>query len=201
MRKSIVLAAVAALVVLLASAGSASATTRGIVINTPLTTQTGPLNFIGPTSNFVCQVQFRKQLIVGLTPFGVAALTRIGKVAAGQIACPAGPATFLNLPPQLGGQPPIGPLPSSWDISVLGSDLATGELVFGILDFQVRLPNGCLYRGTVLGRLGPLGQVLRFLGNQTIPLWIGPGNCDPQIRVVGNLNDTPPIIFSLLNGV
>jgi hypothetical protein len=198
MRKSAVLVA-AVVLVLLAAAGSASATTIGIANNTPLTTQVGQLNFVGLTTNFVCQVQLRKLLRVGLIPV-VSALTRLGRVVAGQIACPAGPASFLNLPPQLGGIPPIGPLPTSWDISFLGSDLATGELVFGILDFQVKLPNGCLSQGTVLGRLGPAGQILRFLGNQTIPLGAPGIGCDPQIRVVGNLTDNPPINFILLRG-
>lgn len=200
MRKSAVLVA-AVVLVLLAAAGSASATTIGIVNNTPLTTQTGQLNFVGPTAGFACQVQFRKLLNVGLIlvrPTGQ--LTRLGRVVAGQIVCPGGPANFLNLPLQLGGIPPIGPLPTSWDISFLGSDLVTGELVFGILDFQVKLPNGCLYQGTVLGRLGPAGQILRFLGNQTIPLAGGPATCDPQIRVTGNLTDNPPINFFLLRG-
>lgn len=194
MRKSVVL--VAAVALLLFAAGSASASTTGIVNQTPLTTQQGQLTFAGATAAFTCQVQFRKQLRTGLIPVLVGALTRLGRVAAGQIGC-AG-ASFLNLPPQLGGIPPIGPLPNSWDISFLGSDLLTGELVFGILDFQVRLPNGCLYRGTVLGRLTPNGANLRFLGNQTIPLAGGAAACDPQIRVVGTLVDTPPIIYTLL---
>ncbi|MDO8185325.1 hypothetical protein Q5424_06580 [Conexibacter sp. JD483] len=198
MRKSAVLGAVVAF--LLLAAGGASATTLGIANQTPLTTQVGQLQFVGATVTFACQVQLRKQLIVGLIPV-VSSLTRLGKVAAGQINCPAGAASFLNLPPQLGGTPPPGPLATSWDVSFLASDLITGELLFGILDFQVKLPNGCLYRGTVLGRLTPNGATLRFLGAQPIPLFIGSASaCDPQIRVVGNLADNPPIVYTLLIG-
>lgn len=194
MRKSVALAV--AVAVLLAAAGTASATTRGILIQGPaLTQQVGLLTFAGPTTTFTCQVVLRKQLRLGLIPV-MTQLTRIGRVTSGQIVnCPG--ATFLNLPPQLGGTPPIGPTPTSWDISFLSSDLATGEMLFGILDFQVRLPNGCLYRGTVLGRLSRDGTLLRFIG-PPIPLAGGPATCDPLINVGGTLNDNPPIIYQLL---
>lgn len=198
MRKSTAVVA-AVLAMLLAAAGAASATTIGIAINTPLTTQIGNLNFAGPTTNFNCNIQLRKRMVVGLTIVNRTGLTRIGRVEAGRITCPAGPATLLNLPPELGGIPPIGPLPTSWDISFLASDLVTGELLFGILDFQVRLPNGCLYRGVLLGRLTPDGALLRFTGQPGLPLAFGPPACDPQINVTGNLNDNPPINFILLN--
>lgn len=195
-KKTAALVAVVA-AMLLAAAGSASATTIGIVNQTPLTQQVGQLTFSGPTATFTCQVVLRKQLLTGLIPVRTGSLTRLGRVTSGQILnCPG--AAFLNLPPQLGGQPPIGPLPNSWDVSFLSSDLLTGEMLFGILDFQVRLPNGCLYRGTVLGRLSRDGITLRFLGNPPIPRVGGPATCDPQINVAGMLNDNPPIIYQLL---
>lgn len=199
MRKYVAIAA-AAVLLLLASAAGAAASTIGIANTTPLTQQVGNLNFIGATTNFNCQVVLRKQLIVGLILVRTGSLVRLGRVTSGQIVCPAGAANFLNLPLQLGGMPPIGPLPTSWDISFLASDLATGELLFGILDFQVKLPNGCLYRGTVLGRLQPGGAVLRFVGGPPIPLAGGGPVCDPQIGVGGILNDNPPINFILLIG-
>lgn len=177
-------------------AATAPAATIGIVNQTPLTTQTGNLTFFSGTFSVTCAVQLRKQLRTGLIPV-IAALTRLGRVAAGQLG-PNCPAAFLNLPPQLGGVPPIGPTPTSWDVSFLGSDPLTGELLFGILDFQVKFNNGCLYRGTLLGRLSTNGAVLRFLGQPGIPLSAGPATCPTQIGVQGILNDNPPIVYQLL---
>lgn len=197
MRKSAAVVAVA-LGMLLAAAGVASATTIGIINNTPLTTQVGNLQFVSPAMMINCNVQLRKQLTTGLIPV-TSQLTRLGRVAAGRlIGCPG---TLLSLPPELGGMPPIGPLPTSWDVSFLGSDLVTGELLFGILDFQIRLdvlPEGCLYRGTLLGRLSKDGTTLRFLGNPPLLLAQGSAGCPPQISVQGALNDNPPINYSLL---
>ncbi|ADB51699.1 hypothetical protein [Conexibacter woesei] len=200
MRKSTAVAATLVAALLLAvGAGASSATTIGIANQTPLTQQVGQLTFFNGSVNFNCTVVLRKQLIVGLILVRTTSLTRLGRVTSGQINCPAGPAALLNLPLQLGGTPPIGPLPTSWDVSFLGSDLVTGEMLFGILDFQVRLPNNCLYRGTLLGRLSRDGRVLRFLGNPPLLLAGGPTGCQPQIGVGGTLNDNPPINFILLN--
>src|SRR5262249_62135061 len=137
-------------------ADAAEAATRRIPNPTPLTTQQGLLSFSSGAFTITCNVQLRKQLIVGLIPVRTA-LTRLGRVMAGQIVCGTvmPPARFLNLPSELGGLPVPGPFANSWDVTFLQSDLVTGELLFGILDFQVVIPiNGvlCLYRGTLLGR-------------------------------------------------
>ncbi len=194
-------AAVAILAALLLglSAATASATTRGIYIQTPLTTQVGQLNFSGPGINLPCQVQIRKTYFFGLVPVNPAGLTRIGRVRAGLITCPV-PATFLNLPRELGGGP-IGPTPTSWDIAFRASDLVTGEMIFSILDVQVAFViNGaaCLYRGTLTGRLSPDGVNLRFGGNASLPLFSGPATCPTQMTPNGTLADNPPVIYTLL---
>jgi len=92
-----------------------------------------------------------------------------------------------------------GPLPESWDVSFLASNLATGELNFGILDFQVRmvLPGtaGCLYRGTLLGTLTTDGRVLRY--GSALPLAEGFG-CPPIMVINGSFTNEPPITYSLL---
>ncbi|MDO8210571.1 hypothetical protein [Conexibacter sp. CPCC 206217] len=204
MRKSVAILAAVALLLALGAAAS-SATTIGILNQTPLTTQIGNLQFNGIN----CNVTLRKQLLTGLILVRPSSqLTRLGRVAAGQINCPnvPGAAKFLNLPPELGGSPPIGPTPTSWDVSFLSSDLVTGELLFGILDFQVSIPidplTNCLYRGTLLGRLSANGTTLRFLGVPPLPLFgVNPSRCPPQINVNGILNDNPPIIYRLLNSI
>lgn len=201
MRRTIAVATVAVTLVLLGAAASAASTT-GIQIGTPLTTQNGTLQFNQGGFITNCNVVMTKQFIVGLTPVSSSGLTRIGKVTSGQLPnCPQ--AKFLNLPTVLGGQPPIGPLPTSWDVSFLASDLLTGDLLFGILDFQVSLPNAaraiCLYRGTLLGRLSQNGVTLSFTtATPPLPLFAGPASCAPQLIVTGVLTDTPPVIYQLL---
>lgn len=200
MRRTLAIAA-AVVALLLLGAASAAATTIGIVNNTPLTTQQGVLTFSNGSAALTCQVILTKQLRTGLIPV-VSSLTRLGRVASGRLLnCPN--VKFLNLPPVLGGQPPIGPLPTSWDVRFLASDLITGEMLFGILDFQIGIQNAvgdvCLYRGTLLGRLSRDGSLLRFNGQPPLPLAGGPATCGPQLFVNGVLNDVPPIIFQLLN--
>lgn len=200
MRRTLAIAA-AVVALLLLGAASAAATTIGIVNNTPLTTQQGQLTFSNGSAALTCQVILTKQLRTGLIPV-VSSLTRLGRVASGRLLnCPN--VKFLNLPPVLGGQPPIGPLQNSWDVRFLASDLITGEMLFGILDFQIGIQNAvgdvCLYRGTLLGRLSANGALLRFSGQPPLPLAGGPATCGPQLFVNGVLNDVPPIIFQLLN--
>lgn len=200
MRRTLAVAT-AVVALLLLGAASAAATTIGIVNQTPLTTQQGVLTFSNGSAALTCQVILTKQLRTGLIPV-VTPLTRLGRVASGRLLnCPN--VRFLNLPPVLFGEPPIGPFPNSWDVSFLASDLATGELLFGILDFQVGIQNAagqiCLYRGTLLGRLSKDGTLLRFTGQPPLPLFGGPATCGPQLFVNGVLNDVPPIIFQLLN--
>ncbi|HEX7291020.1 MAG TPA: hypothetical protein VF250_07840 [Conexibacter sp.] len=92
-----------------------------------------------------------------------------------------------------------GPLPESWDISFLSSNLATGALNFGVLDFQVRIllpgTNGCLYRGTLLGTLSADGRTLSY--NSGLPLAEGFG-CPPVIMITGTFTNEPAITYSLL---
>lgn len=201
MRRTIAVATVAVTLLLLGAAASAASTT-GIQIGTPLTTQNGTLQFNQGGFITNCNVVMTKQFIVGLTPVNSTGLTRIGKVTSGRLPnCPQ--VKFLNLPTVLGGQPPIGPLPTSWDVSFLASDLLTGDLLFGILDFQVSLPNAdgaiCLYRGTLLGRLSQNGVTLSFTtATPPLPLFAGPAGCAPQLMITGVLTDTPPVIFQLL---
>lgn len=202
MRRTLAVAT-AVVALLLLGAASAAATTIGIVNQTPLTTQQGQLTLSNGETAITCQVILTKQLRTGLIPV-VTPLTRLGRVASGRfVNCPN--VKFLNLPPVLGGQPPIGPFPTSWDVSFLASDLVTGELLFGILDVQIGVQNAagqvCLYRGTLLGRLSRDGTLLRFTGQPPLPLFGGPATCGPQLFVSGVLNDVPPIVFQLLNVV
>lgn len=187
--------------VVLAVSGTASATTSGIVIENPqLVVQRGRWIFnTGMGLVWECRSTMLKRLIVGVLIPVRTPLTRLGKVRAGRLAveCPFNTA-FLNLPLQLGeGQP--GPLPESWDISFLSSNLETGALNFGILDFQVRmvLPGtmGCLYRGTLLGTLSADGRTLSY--NSGLPLAEGFG-CPAAIAITGTFTNEPAITYSLL---
>lgn len=197
MRKHLarVAALAATLVVLLAA--SASATTTGIRIEQPLVSQIGGLRFTEPFGTTIaCATTLTKTLITTLITVATG-LTKIGKVTSGRFA-PECPASYLNLPRQLNGFPPPGPAPTSWDLSFLSSNLLTGELNFGILDFQVRIPiNGvwCLYQGTLLGRITRDGALLRYLS--TLPLAGGVG-CPGAMTVQGNFVNEPPITYTLL---
>jgi hypothetical protein len=203
MRRTALACLVAALAVL-ACTGTASATTRAIRIFTPLTTQTGTLRIPAGPAFFECEVEITKTFItdalVPVLPFG---LTRIGKVTSlrftPRINCPSLP---LNVPARL-GEGIIGPLPTSWDISFLASDLFTGDLLFGILDFQISPGGplaGCLYRGTLLGRMSWDGRTLTLLNTPLPVVGAAPG-CQQSLTVTGTLNDTPPVIFALLLGI
>jgi hypothetical protein len=194
-----VTAVLAALLVVLAVSGSASATTREVLIEAPpLVAQRGTLTFNTGVLIFTCGARFTKRLITGVLIPVRTQLTKLGKVRSGQITeCPY-VAEFLNLPPMLGmGMP--GPLPESWDFRFLSSNLATGEMNMAILDFQVRivLPNtfGCLYRGTLLGTLSTDGRVLKYAGS--LPLAEGFG-CPATIAINGTFNNEPAIVYSLL---
>jgi hypothetical protein len=193
------IAALAAMLVVLFATGTASATTTGIKINQPpLVNQIGVLNFREPLgAMIVCATTLTKTLITQeLIPVATG-LTKIGKVTSGRFM-PECPAVYLNLPRMLGGFPPPGPTPTSWDLSFLSSNLVTGELNFGILDFQVRVNvNGvlCLYRGALLGTLSTDGRILRYAS--TLPLFGGVG-CPGAMTVEGTFNNEPPIIYTLL---
>jgi hypothetical protein len=192
-------ACLVALALLLTAAGSASATTRGIWINTALTTQTGTLTFRAGLRIAVCDVTITKTFIVGLTVVAPApGLTRIGRVTSWRVNNPADcKLLILNLPGTLGGTPPIGPLPTSWDIGYLSSDLVTGDLAFGILDAQLSPWAGvdCLYRGTLLAVLRNNGATLSFNGTMTSPTQ---PDCAP-LSITGTLLDNPPVQYVLLN--
>lgn len=191
-------ACLAAVVLLLAGAGAASATTTGIAINTQLTTQVGPVQLRAGPIIINCTFLLRKELVTGLTLVNPVGLTRIGRVTSGQIlGCGA---AFLNLPPNLGGIPPIGPGATSWDLSFLASDLTTGELLFGILDFQISPGGplaGCLYQGTLLFRLSRDGTTLTLTGNN-VPVVGGAPACQQGLTITGTLNDNPAIVYQLL---
>ncbi|ADB51700.1 hypothetical protein [Conexibacter woesei] len=192
-------AVLAAVVLMLLGSSAASAAPLGIVINGPaLTTQVGALRLTAGPVMLTCQVVLRKELVLGLTPVNPTGLTRLGRITAGRLfGCPS---TLLNLPPELGAIPPIGPLPNSWDISYLTSDPLTGDLLFGILDFQISLgvPPGCLYRGTLLGRLSRDGRTLTITGS--VPIDFPTPGCAGSASITGTLNDTPPIQYFLLPG-
>ncbi|HEU4702816.1 MAG TPA: hypothetical protein VFS37_10065 [Conexibacter sp.] len=185
----------------LAVSASAFATTTGIVIENPqLVVQRGRWTFNnGMGLVFQCNSTMLKRLIVGQLIPVREPLTRLGKVRAGRLApeCPFN-TRFLNLPLQLGEGMP-GPLAESWDISFLSSNLATGALNFGILDFQVRivLPGtmGCLYRGTLLGTLSADGRTLTYASG--LPLAEGLG-CPGAIAITGTFTNEPAIAYSLL---
>ena len=194
-------AVLTALLLVLAVSGTASATTREILIENPqLVVQRGTWTFnTGAGLIFSCNSTMLKRLMIGqLIPVRTP-LTKIGKMRAGRLSaeCPYNTA-FLNLPLQLGDGMP-GPLPESWDISFLFSNLVEGQMSFGILDFQVRmmLPGtmGCLYRGTVLGTLSTNGRTLRYASS--IPLAEGFG-CPAFMAISGMFNNEPPITYSLL---
>ena len=191
-------ACLAAVVLLLAAAATASATTNGILINTQLTTQTGIVQLTAGPVILNCNVVLRKELTVGLTPVNPFGLTRIGRVTSGQlIGCGA---AFLNLPPNLGGIPVIGPTPTSWDLSFLSSDLVTREMLFGILDFQISPGGplaGCLYRGSLLFRMSRDGLRLTLLGN-SLPVVGGAPACQQSLTLTGTLTDNPAIVYQLL---
>jgi len=192
-----------ALLLVLAVSGSAAATTTEILIQNPmLVVQRGTWVFNTGALSFACNSTMLKRLITGqLIPVRTP-LTRLGKMRAGRLAveCPFN-TRFLNLPLQLGDGMP-GPLPESWDVSFLSSNLLTGQLNFGILDFQIRmvLPGtmGCLYRGTLLGTLSTDGRVLSYGGS--FPLAEGFG-CPATLAITGNFTNEPPITYSLLIAV
>lgn len=189
-----------ALLLALVVSGSASATTTGILIERPmLVVQRGTWTFdTGAGLVFTCNSTMLKRLIVGQLIPVRETLTKLGKIRAGRLAaeCPFN-TRFLNLPLVLEAIP--GPLPESWDISFLSSNLFTGALNFGVLDFQVRmvLPGtmGCLYRGTLLGTLSADGRVLSYGG--TLPLQEGFG-CPGAIAITGSFTNEPAISYLLL---
>jgi len=187
----------AALLALVAVSTSAGATTTGIRIEEPqLAAQRGSMRFRAGVTLIACPVTLGKTLINGLVAVRPE-LTKLGKVTAARVGVCTYRTQFLNLPEQLGGEP--GPLPESWDLSFLSSDLVTGQMFFGILDFQVQIlipmTMGCLYRGTVLGTLGPDGRNLRYAS--TIPLSAGFG-CPEVVAVEGSFTTEPPIRYTLL---
>jgi hypothetical protein len=191
-----------ALVLVVLVSGTASATSTGIRILAPqLVVQRGFLRFREPAGvEIICNTTLTKTLITEELVKVRPELVKLGKVTSGQFGAGC-PATFLGLPRLLGGI--TGPLPESWDISFLSSNLPGGELNFGILDFQVNIvvpgTMGCLYRGTVLGTLSTDGRILRYAGT-LVPLFGGLG-CPPSITVSGMFGNTPPIAYVLLGGV
>jgi hypothetical protein len=195
------IAVLAAMLVALAVSGSASATTTGITIEEPqLVAQRGTMRFtaFGVEVPILCSVVLAKTLITEVLIPVTPELVKLGKVRAGRFIECNYQTQFLNLPMQLGEGVP-GPLEESWDITFLSSNLLEGQLRFGILDFQVRilLPGGipCLYRGTLLGTLGPNGRVLTY--SSTIPLSAG-FMCPEEIRTEGSFTNEPPIRYTLL---
>lgn len=194
--KSTVIAVAAACLLALAAASPAAATTFGIEIFTPLTTQNGVIELRSGFRIMHCQVVISKELTPGLTvvrPFG---LTRIGRIRAWQtLDCPA---AVLGVPATLqAGPPPVAP---NWDISYLFSDLVTGELYFGILGFQISPGGfwaGCLYTGTVLGKVSRDGTRLTWLSSTLVETSRRP-ECDTSLTISGALNDIPAIAYRLL---
>jgi hypothetical protein len=189
----------AALLLVLAVSGTASATATAInIVGPALVVQRGTLTFNTGGLAITCNTTLLKRLTLGVTPVRPG-LIRLGKIRAGRLAagCPNETA-FLNLPLNLAEGMP-GPLPESWDISYLSSNLPEGQLNFGILDVQIRtvLPGtqGCLYRGTLLGTLTTDGRTLRYGG--TLPLAEGFA-CPAFLGVTGTFNNEPPIVYSLL---
>ncbi len=190
---------VAALLLVLVASASAHATTRGIrIVAPPLVTQRGVMRFTTGVGLIVCNVTMTKTLNTqALIPVS-SGLTKIGKITS-RITPMECPATILNLPRFLGGMPGPGPLPESYDLSFLSSDLLTGEMKFGILDFQVSVPGlagPCLYRGALLGTLTTDGRFLRYASS--LPLFAGVG-CPAMLPVEGTFINEPPIIYQLLN--
>lgn len=197
MRKTIAALAVAA-ALLLGAAAAAPAATFGIAIATPLTEQIGMARIVAGPIIMECQILLRKEMVVGLTIVNRVGLTRIGRITSGRLfGCPA---AVLNLPFDLGGMfpRPLGPGARSWDISFLSSDPATGDLLFGILDFQLSLGvgPGCLYSGTLLGRLSADGRVLRIAAG--LPLTPPNPDCATSVSITATMNDVPAINYQLL---
>jgi hypothetical protein len=194
-------AVLAALLVTFAVSAAAPATTTGIRIEGPqLVVQRGSLAFNGGGVAMTCRATLFKRLITQELIPVTAGLTKLGKIRAGHFGeCPFA-TTFLNLPPQLGMEMP-GPLPESWDISYLSSNLVEGQLSFGILDFQVSIvlpgTNGCLYRGTLLGTLSTNGRFLRYA--TVLPLAGGFG-CPAVMAIEGTFVNEPVIRYALLVG-
>lgn len=192
-------AVLAALLLTVLVAASASATSTGIRITEPaLVTQTGSFRFSEPLGvQIVCNATLSKTLITETLIKVRPELVKLGRVGAGRLA-PECPATFLNLPARLTlGEP--GPNPESWDLAYLSSNLPGGELNFGILDFQVQITYGltiCLYRGVLLGTLRNAGTLLRYTGRM-LPLFGGIG-CPGVLNVEGMFLNAPPITYVLL---
>jgi len=193
-------ALVAALMLVLIASASAGATTTGIrIFNPPLVTQRGQMRFVTGLEAVVCNVTMTKTLRTeALIPVNPVGLTKLGRITSRRVPFECG-ARILNLPNILGGLPAPGPAPNSWNLSFLSSDLATGELKFGILDFQVSIDqlNGeCLYRGPLLGTLNAAGTILRY--GSPLPLFAGGPECAPMMFVEGIFANEPPIVFQLL---
>lgn len=191
-------ASVVAVLLMLAGASTATAATLGINIQTFLTTQTGLVTLRAGLRVIDCPMRLSKQLVTGLTTVNPFGLTRIGRITAGFMACTS---VFLNLPTTLGGGR-IGPTGTSWDLSYLASDPLTGDLIFGILDFQISPGGplaGCLYQGTLLWRLSADGRTLTLLGN-SLPVVGGAPQCEQSLTLTGTLTDDPPVFYQLLPG-
>jgi hypothetical protein len=194
------IAALAAMLVVLAASGTASATETGIRITEPaLVTQRGIMRFTAGAEIITCNVTLTKTLItqelIPLRP----GLIKLGKITS-RVTPPECGAVILNLPRMLGGLPRPGPLPESWDLSFLSSTLPTGELNFGILDFQVQidqLGGICLYRGPLLGTLSTDGRILRYAS--PLPLFLmGAPICPETLAVEGIFVNEPTIKYTLL---
>jgi len=179
--------------------GTASATTTGIDIDTLRTTQTGPMTFASGLTRQTCTATFTKsynERLVEVSP----ELTKIGKIGSGILAnCPILDTRLLNLATVLGGLPAPGPLPTSWDIAFISSDLANGNMNIAILDFQVRIASGftCLYRGVLGGYVTADGTRLHL--SSILPLEPGssPG-CPATLTVTAILTNAPAVDFTLL---
>lgn len=194
--KSTITAVAAACLLALAAASPAAANTFGIAIFTPLTTQNGLLELRSGFRIMHCQVVISKEMVPGLTvvnPFG---LTRIGRIRSWQaLTCPA---AVLGVPASL--VEPMRPDAPNWDISFLSSDPVTGELFFGILGFQISPGGqwaGCLYSGTVLGKISRDGTRLTWLSSTLAETSRRP-ECDTSLTISGALNDIPAIAYQLL---
>jgi hypothetical protein len=199
MRKLRACTALAALLVSLAFSANALATTTGIRINGPaLVGQRGTFRFTSGMVVIMCNAVLAKTLINTLVPVQSGVLPKLGRIVAGRVFECTNGTQLLNLPNQLGEGAP-GPLPESWDVSFLSSNLVEGQMNFGILDFQVGIivPGGmfCLYRGALLGTLSRNGRVLRYASS--IPLVAGFG-CPLAIAIEGNFTNEPAINYTLL---
>jgi hypothetical protein len=192
--------ALAALLVTLVMSTSALATTGGIRIDEPpLVAQRGIFRFSSGVTIVMCNATLAKTMVIGLVPVQSGRLTKLGRVVSGRVMECTYRSTLLNLPARLGeGEP--GPLPESWDMSFLSSNLVEGQLNFGILDFQIGIllpgTQGCLYRGALLGSLSRTGRVLRYASS--IPLSEGSLGCPLAIAAEGTFTNEPPIRYTLL---